>query len=82
MKGSKNIVADALSCLDKNETKNETITPNQSSLRKYHTLDNEDIFQSIDLKFIVRNQPKDNLKIKKVKEKSDNYSVKQFHRGR
>ena len=85
IKGSKNIVADALSRLDKIEHLNNTnsinnnnkVEPTLENLSEHFALNNEDVLHPTSFKTIMRFQQKDKSLIEIVKEKPDDYSIKQ-----
>ena len=91
IKGSKNIVADALSRLDKidnlnnNSSKNDNIInkvePTLESLSEHFALNKEDVLHPTSFKTIMRFQQKDKSLIQIAKEKPDDYSIKQCNRG-
>ena len=88
IKGSKCIVADALSRLDKIDNLNNTSSNNNinnkvettlESLSENFVLNNEDVLHPTSFKTIIRFQQKYKSLIEIVKEKPDDCSIKQFH---
>ena len=65
MEGSKNLITDALSCLDKNENK---VKLNQNSQSKNFTITDKEILHLPNFETIIRLQQKYNLLIRKVRE--------------
>ena len=78
-KSSKNIVADALSQLEKTDNLNYKIEPNLNSLSENFALENKDILHPTSFKTIMRLQQQDNSLIEIAQNHSNDYSIKQFH---
>ena len=82
IKGSKNIVADALSRLDKIDNLNNTssndkrVEPTLESLNEHFALNKEDVLHPTSFKTIMRFQQKDKSLIEIAKEKPNVYSIK------
>ena len=81
---SKNIVADDLSYLDKLDNVNSNnnhndVEPSLESLSENFALNKEDVLHPTSFKAIMRFQQKDKSVIDIAKEKSNDYSIKQFH---
>ena len=83
IKGSENIVADALSHLDKidnvNNENNNKIESSLESLREHFAFKNENILHPTNFKTIMRFQQKDKSLIDNAKDKPKDYFIKQFH---
>ena len=81
-KGSKNIVADARSRLDKiynlNNINNK-VEPTLESLSENLALHKEDVLRHTSFKTIMRFQQKDKSLIEIAKEKFNDYSINQFY---
>ena len=90
IKGSKNIVADALSRLDKIDNLNNTnpnsnynkknknkVEPTLESLTENFTLNKEDVLHPTSFKAIMRFQQKDKSLIEIAEEKPKDHSIKQ-----
>ena len=85
IKGSKNIVADALSRLDKIDNVNNTssnnidnnnkVEPTLESLSEHFALNKEDVLHPTSFKTIMRFQQKDKSLIEIAKEKPKDYSI-------
>ena len=86
MKGSKNIVAYALSRIDKIDNlditnpNNNKVGPTLESLSENFDLNKEDVLHPTGFKTIMRFQQKDKSLIEIAKEKPNHYSIKQYCR--
>ena len=69
IKSSKNIVADALSCLDKTDNENHKIEPSLDSLSENFALNREDVLHPTGFETMMRIQLLDKPLIEIVKEK-------------
>ena len=88
IKGSKDIVADALSRLDKIEKLNNTysnynnkVNATLQRLSENFASNNKDDLHPTSFKTVMRFQQKDKSLIEIAKEKLKDYSIKQFHGG-
>ena len=86
IKGSKYIVADVLSRLDKidninnsNSNSNNKVVPTLESLSEHFAFNKEDVLHPTSVKTIMRFQQKDTSLIEITKEKPNHYSIKCFH---
>ena len=81
--GSINIVADALSRLDKidylNNNNTNNVEPTLESQSENFALNKEDVLHSTSFKTIMRFQQKDKSLIEITEKKPNDYSIEQFH---
>ena len=88
IKGSKNIVADALICIDKIDNPNKSSTNSKDNKKIESILDSlsenfffnkEDVLHPTSFKTIIRFQLKDKSLIEITEKKHKDYSINQFH---